>query len=107
MKKYLSLLFLGIILSSGCEKSTREQPLPTVDAEGKLTIPDGYTPEPRVDLSRVDCQQYLAMNSEQLRNEIKSLCLSSKTAEERERNPYCQTHEITDHCTRNGKSEGF
>lgn len=99
VKKPAPLLML-LLLASGCEGAATDQPLPTVDSSGKLNIPAGYKPGPQTDLSRVDCPQYLAMTPVEIRSEIRSLCASSTTPEERARNPYCETQRVTEYCER-------
>lgn len=99
VKTFGPLLTL-LLLVSGCEGAATDQPLPTVDSSGKLDIPPGYKPGPQTDLSRVDCAQYLAMTSVEIRSEIRSLCASSTTPEERARNPYCETEKVTEYCER-------
>lgn len=94
------LLCLVFFLAAGCDSPPAEQPLPTVDADGTLTVPAGYTPGPKIDLSRVDCPQYLAMTPVEMRNEMKALCAQSTTPEERARNPLCEAQRITEHCER-------
>lgn len=100
MKTAAALLGFFVLAGSACERSSSDQPLPTVDAEGTLTIPEGYRPGRETDLSRVDCPQFLAMTPKEMRTEMRKLCESSTTAEERGKNPMCEGHRITEHCER-------
>lgn len=93
-------LYLAVLLAAGCDRAPADQPLPTVDGDGKLTVPAGYTPGPKTDLSRVDCPQYLAMTPLDMRREIEALCAQSTTEAERATNPLCEAQRITDHCKR-------
>lgn len=102
--KHPLLLCVALLVAAGCDSPPAEQLLPTVDGDGKLTIPAGHTPGPKTDLSRVDCPQYLAMTPVEMRNEMKALCSQSTTPEERAQNPLCEAQRITDHCERNEKA---
>lgn len=99
MRHPLSLC-LVVLLAAGCDSPSAQRPLPTVDREGTPTVPAGYAPGPKTDLSRVDCPQYLAMTPVELRDEMKALCAQSTTPEARARNPMCEAQRITDHCER-------
>lgn len=98
------VLCLGVLLAAGCDSRTAEQPQPTVDRDGTLTVPAGYVPGRKIDLSSVDCPQYLAMTPVEMRNGMKALCAQSTTPEARARNPMCEAQRITDHCERSGKA---
>jgi hypothetical protein len=106
MTRCLPALALAAALLTGCDaldpndaaNATPPQPLPTVDAEGALSIPAGYQPGPKIDTTRVDCGQYLAMTPVDIREEARRLCTSSTTPAERERNPYCGIDAVTTAC---------
>jgi|SRR5690606_26121271 hypothetical protein len=102
--RHLLPLCFVVLLATGCDSPSAEQPLPTVDREGTLTVPADYAPGPKTDLSRVDCPQYLAMTPVEMRNEMKALCAQSTTPEARARNPMCEAQRITDHCERSEKA---
>ncbi|MFC0679606.1 hypothetical protein ACFFGH_17350 [Lysobacter korlensis] len=99
MKPFHVLIALALGASSGCGDGSDNQPLPTVDSEGRLTIPAGYKPGPDIELSRVDCEGYLAMTPIDIREEARRMCLQSTTDTERAANPYCKAHRVTEYCT--------
>ncbi|GHA86309.1 hypothetical protein [Cognatilysobacter bugurensis] len=86
-------------LLAGCERTEPLKPLPTVEADGTLSIPPDYRPRATSDASRVDCEGYFAMNPPEVRAEARRLCASSSTPAERERNPYCRIDQITVACS--------
>lgn len=107
MIRCLPALALSAVLLAGCTapdvasplaQEPAPQPLPTVDAEGTLSIPPGHEPGPKIDTARVDCEQYLAMTPVDIREEARRLCTSSATPAERERNPYCEIDAVTTAC---------
>ena len=102
--RHLLPLCFVVLLATGCDSPSAEQPLPTVDREGTLTVPADYAPGPKTDLSRVDCPQYLAMTPVEMRTDMKALCAQSTTPEARARNPMCEAQRITDHCERSEKA---
>ena len=99
MIRCLPALLFAATLLAGCDATDATQPLPTVESDGSLSIPAGYRPDPEIDTSRVDCEQYFALNPAEVRDEAGRLCATSSDPAERERNPYCQIEAITAACT--------
>ena len=106
MTRHLLALALPTLLLASCAAAEAPpQPQPTIEADGALSIPDGYQPGAPIDPARVDCEQYLQMNPPDVRNEAQRLCASSAPGE-RDRNPYCQIEAITAACTRPAPDAG-